>query len=664
MHLNHEKLKSLAWPLLILSAVLLVLVLIPGVGTKVKGARRWIRIAGFGFQPSELARLALVIFLAYSLTVKQDLIKTFKHGFLPYLIVTGIIAALILLEPDMGGAVTVGLLMLVMLFVAGARYRHLVPTVMVAAVVMFIFLISDGLRWKRVLATIDPWSCWKDAGWQLVNSFLAFGSGGIYGKGLGQGMQKLFYVRRRCGGGDHFCAGGVSGGHHRMAVIEPVRGIPRIWNHRHDRSACGYQHDGGAGSVAYQGPGAALHKLRRVGPGGLPSGRGHIIKRFDQDVQDQVMERRIIIAGGKTGGHLFPGIAVAEELLSRDPDHRVLFVGTQHGIEARLVPEAGYEFVAIRSRGLARMGVTGKIKGIGILPLSIMDAIRVIRKWKPQVALGVGGYVSGPVILAAWLTGVPCAVQEQNAAPGITNRILGLFVRKVFLSFAQAGGWFERAANKGRVTVSGNPIRKKIVDALVDRSGKPRREDTGANGKARILVLGGSQGAHGLNLLFVEAVSGLPNNERQRLLIRHQSGGADRDMVEVRYRELGIEARVEPFIDEMASAYLEADLVVSRAGAGAVAEIALAGLPSILVPYPYAVSDHQAMNAQALVQAGAAYMFREGETNGKTMAGAIAMMVKDKKRLWEMSEGARSIGKPDAAAVIVDQCIEMISGTA
>jgi len=194
MHLNHEKLKSLAWPLLILSVVLLALVLIPGVGTKVKGARRWIRISGFGLQPSELARLALVIFLAYSLTVKQDLIKTFKHGFLPYLIITGVIALLILLEPDMGGAVTVGLIMLVMLFVAGARYRHLVPTVLVAAVVMFIFLISDGLRWKRVLATINPWKYWKDAGWQLVNSFLAFGSGGIYGEGLGQGMQKLFYV--------------------------------------------------------------------------------------------------------------------------------------------------------------------------------------------------------------------------------------------------------------------------------------------------------------------------------------------------------------------------------------------------------------------------------------------------------------------------------------
>jgi UDP-N-acetylglucosamine--N-acetylmuramyl-(pentapeptide) pyrophosphoryl-undecaprenol N-acetylglucosamine transferase len=376
------------------------------------------------------------------------------------------------------------------------------------------------------------------------------------------------------------------------------------------------------------------------------------------------MERRIIIAGGKTGGHLFPGIAVAEEWLSRDPDHRVLFVGTRHGIEARMVPAAGYEFVAIRSRGLARMGVTGKIKGMGILPLSIIDAIRVIRKWKPQAALGVGGFVSGPVILAARLTGVPCAVQEQNAAPGITNRILGLFVRKVFLSFAQAGGWFGRAARKGRVTVSGNPIRRKIVDALVDRPGRSREQDTGPDEKIRILVLGGSQGAHGLNLLFAEALSILQSNERQRILIRHQSGEADREMVEVRYRELGIEARVEPFIDQMESAYLEADLVVSRAGAGAVAEIALAGLPSILVPYPYAVSDHQAMNALALVQAGAAYMFREGETDGRTMAGAIAMVVKDKKRLWEMSEGARSVGKPDAAAVIVDQCIEMIDGAA
>lgn len=367
----------------------------------------------------------------------------------------------------------------------------------------------------------------------------------------------------------------------------------------------------------------------------------------------------MLIAGGGTGGHLFPGMAVAEEFIGRGPAHEVLFVGTAKGIEAGILPGAGYEFTAIRSRGLAGMGVVSKLRGLCVLPLSIIDAAREIRRFKPRVALGVGGYVSGPAILAAWLMGVPCAIQEQNAVPGMTNRILGLIAGKVFISFEQARAWFGRADKNQRVVVSGNPIRKPIVEALLDKPNKAHAPAAAVE-SVKMLVVGGSQGAHGVNVLMMDAASVLARDYGERIVIRHQSGEKDRDAVEERYRELGFEARVEPFIHEMAAAYLEADLVVSRAGAGAVAEIALAGLPAILVPYPFAASDHQAKNAMTLVEAGAATMLLQDEAGARDMADAISEIIDDPIRMKKMAERARAAARPRAAAVVVDHCLELM----
>jgi len=194
MHLNYEKLRLFVGPLLLLSLLLLIAVLIPGIGVEIKGSRRWLRLAGFSFQPSELARLALVLYLAHSLTRKQDLIKSFTYGVLPYLLISGLMIGLIFVEPDMGGAVTLGLIVLVMLFAAGTRLSYLMGLVALSVPAVFYFMASAEYRWRRVKATINPWDYWHDAGWQLVQSLLAFGSGGIWGVGLGKGRQKLFYL--------------------------------------------------------------------------------------------------------------------------------------------------------------------------------------------------------------------------------------------------------------------------------------------------------------------------------------------------------------------------------------------------------------------------------------------------------------------------------------
>jgi len=367
--------------------------------------------------------------------------------------------------------------------------------------------------------------------------------------------------------------------------------------------------------------------------------------------------RTMLIAGGGTGGHLFPGMAVAEEFLSRDVEHKVAFIGTEHGVEARRVPEAGYDFYSIRSLGIAGKGLAGKLRGIVVLPLGVLDALQAVRKTRPAVALGVGGFVSGPAILAARIGRVPCAIQEQNAAPGFANRILSHIVGEVFISFEPARSGFASADKKGRVTLAGNPVRKKIVDAIAQKKDETKKP---APGKWRLLVVGGSQGAHFLNMLVPEAAAELSEEDREKLVVLHQSGKKDRESVASRYRELGVEAEVVDFIEDMAGAYGSADLVVSRAGAGAVSEIALAGLPAVLVPYPWAASDHQAINAAALVESGAAVMTRESETGAKAMAETIRSLFSDHPRLAEMAKSARLVAKPEAAKLIVDRCLRMI----
>ena len=364
----------------------------------------------------------------------------------------------------------------------------------------------------------------------------------------------------------------------------------------------------------------------------------------------------MLIAGGGTGGHLFPGMAVAEEFLGRSPDHRVAFIGTELGIEARKVPEAGYDFHAIRSRGIAGLGAFGKLRGLGLLPLSLFEAMAVVREIGPSMALGVGGFVSGPAVLAAWILRVPCAIQEQNAVPGWTNRILGRIVARVFISFEPARASFASADKKGKVVLAGNPARRSILQAI-EAAGQNGKD---GDGKADLLIVGGSQGAHALNVMVPAALALLPGEKRDGLRVLHQSGERDREEVEKAYIKTGVEARVLSFIDDMAGAYAKADLLISRAGAGAVAEIALAGKPSILVPFPHAASDHQAGNAATLVGQGAAVMLREEDADAEVMAKTIDSLVFDKQRLAEMSERTALAARPRAAAEIVDHCMALI----
>ena len=354
----------------------------------------------------------------------------------------------------------------------------------------------------------------------------------------------------------------------------------------------------------------------------------------------------VVIAGGGTGGHLYPGIAVARELLRRMPEAKVTFAGTARGIEARVVPREGFELDLLRSAALKGTSPAARLRGLGLLPLGGVDAWRILSRRRPDIVLGVGGYSSGPVVLAAAMRGIPTMLLEQNAAPGLTNRLLAHVVSAAAVNFASTVSFFGR-----RAFVAGNPIRQEFVAAATRET-----RDDGAGAAPRVLIFGGSQGAHAINMAMVEAAPRLADG---RLALTHQTGERDLESVRAAYRKAGLDARVEPFLYEMDREMTAADLVVCRAGATTLAELTAAGKPAVLIPLPTAADDHQRKNAEVMVAAGAAEMIEQKDLSGEAIAGRIAALVADADRRARMATAARALARPDAARVIVDRALEL-----
>jgi UDP-N-acetylglucosamine--N-acetylmuramyl-(pentapeptide) pyrophosphoryl-undecaprenol N-acetylglucosamine transferase len=355
---------------------------------------------------------------------------------------------------------------------------------------------------------------------------------------------------------------------------------------------------------------------------------------------------RVVIAGGGTGGHLFPGIAVARELLQRRPQARITFAGTARGIEARVIPREGFELDLLRSAGLKGTSIAARIRALLLLPLSALDAWSILSRRSPDLVIGVGGYSSGPVVLLAALRRIPTLLLEQNAVPGMTNRLLAHAVSAAAVTFDSTAAYFGR-----RAFVAGNPVRPEFLS----ESNRPAARTPGP---PRILIFGGSQGAHAINVAMVEAAPQLALHPGG-LAITHQTGERDLELVGDGYRRAGIEARVEPFLFAMDREISAADLVVCRAGATTIAELTAAGRPAVLVPLPTAADDHQRRNAAVLAAAGAAEIVDQRELSGAGLAARIVALVGAPQRLAAMSAAARRLARPDAARVIADKALEL-----
>jgi len=358
---------------------------------------------------------------------------------------------------------------------------------------------------------------------------------------------------------------------------------------------------------------------------------------------------RVVIAGGGTGGHLYPGIAVAREWLARFPDAVISFAGTARGIEARVIPREGFPLDVIRSSGLKGKSLADRARGAWLVPLGVADAWRLISSRQPDLVIGVGGYSSGPVVLAAALRRIPTMLLEQNAVPGLTNRLLARVVRAAAVTFASTARFFGPKA-----FVSGNPVRPEFL-----ASGRPRGDADDAATVTRVLVFGGSQGAHAINMAMVEAAPQLASSGT-RIRLVHQTGDRDAELVREGYTRSGLAADVEPFLYDMGRQLERADVVVCRAGATTLAEITAAGKASILIPLPTATDDHQRRNAEALAAAGGAEVLLQQEATGAALARRILALAADADGRRRMGAAARALARPDAAKVIVDRALALI----
>ena len=360
---------------------------------------------------------------------------------------------------------------------------------------------------------------------------------------------------------------------------------------------------------------------------------------------------RVVIAGGGTGGHLYPGIAVARELMARDSGAQVSFAGTASGIESRVLPREGLTLDVIRSGGLKGKSAAAMARGLWLLPQSFADAWRVVSTRRPQLVIGVGGYSSGPVVLVAALRGIATMVLEQNAVPGLTNRLLAPLVRAAAVTYESTRSFFGSKA-----VLSGNPVRPEFF-ALAGPS--VEADADGSHAVVRVLVFGGSQGAHAVNVAMVEAAAELAAG-RPHLRVTHQTGERDVEMVRAGYQKAGLQADVEPFFYDMGEQLGRADLIVCRAGATTLAEVAAAGRAAILIPLPTATDDHQRKNAEALAASGAAEVLLQTEAMGSALAKRILALAGDGAARTRMATAARALARPDAAKVIVDRALELI----
>lgn len=355
---------------------------------------------------------------------------------------------------------------------------------------------------------------------------------------------------------------------------------------------------------------------------------------------------RVLIAGGGTGGHVFPGLAVAEELKRRISTAEIMFAGTEYGIEARIVPREGFPIEFLRAEGFVGKSFLTKIRAAAKATLSVRDAYRILKTFQPDIVIGVGGYASGAMVLIAHMKSIPTIIHEQNSVPGITNRILGRFVDRICTTYQESLTFFP----KHKTFLTGNPVRSRILKGEKDSG---YRLFSLEKSLFTVFVFGGSSGARAINRVIVNALNYL-TDIREKIQFLHQTGNQDYESVRNAYRKAGFRGTVTPFIYQMAEAYAMADIVVSRAGATTLSEITALGKPAILIPYPFAAGRHQEFNAMKLREMGAAFMIPDKELDGKTVAQYIRKIYEDDSLSADMQRASRGLGRRDACTKIVD----------
>ncbi len=356
----------------------------------------------------------------------------------------------------------------------------------------------------------------------------------------------------------------------------------------------------------------------------------------------------VVIAAGGTGGHLYPAIAVAREFLRQDEETHIVFVGTSRGIESTVLAHEGFELDLISAKPLMGKHVLDRARAVAALPRSLWQSLRLLKRRQADLVIGVGGYTSPTVLLAAFLRRIPSVILEPNAYPGLANTVVAPLARRIFLAFESATQYFKQAT----VRVVGMPVRRAFLEEV------PAGRQPSMPGGRHLLVFGGSQGAKAINSAVIEALPALRGVRGLRLT--HQTGLQDHERVQAAYQQAGLPAEVVPFLYDMPAVLRSADLIVARAGGMTVAELTVCGKPAILIPLPTAIYNHQALNAAVMASAGAALVLPQSELTGSRLGDTIVAILNDPDRLRSMSEKSAGIGRSDAAEVIVRECYDVM----
>ena len=362
------------------------------------------------------------------------------------------------------------------------------------------------------------------------------------------------------------------------------------------------------------------------------------------------LKPKLLFAGGGTGGHLYSGIAVARAAERLCPGVEIVFVGTEKGIEARVLPREGFRLIPIKVTGIKGRGLVRSIAGIFKVPAALFSSMSLLKREKPGAVVGIGGYASGPTVMAAAMRGYPTAIVEQNVIPGFTNRMLARVVRRIYAPMQEAVSRFPAPK---KVVVTGNPIRRKVVDEALASKPAPQ-----AGRPLNLLVFGGSLGAKRINQAMVDALP-LLREIRGGVSVVHQTGEPEFEAVKAAYAKAGLDADVRPFLHDMGAEYAKADLLLCRAGASTISELLAIGKPALLVPFPHAIYDHQAENARALEKAGAVRWIPDAELTGERLAAAVSALANDPAARADLAAKARALGRPEAATVIAKEVLSM-----
>ncbi len=359
---------------------------------------------------------------------------------------------------------------------------------------------------------------------------------------------------------------------------------------------------------------------------------------------------KVILAGGKTGGHVFPAIAMAKEFKRRFPKGKVTFVGTKDGLESKIVPKYGFKLIFIQARGLKRKASPENLMLPYYVLKGLYQSFRILNEERPDLVVGTGGYVSFPVVFSASLKNIPTLIQEQNSYPGMSTRLLAFLADRVCLSYLSSVRYF---LTKTKLTVTGNPVREDVASGKRDEALRKFDLDPG---KKTIFIFGGSQGAGAINRAVMESLDSLSENWQ----LLWQTGENDFSSLSKKVEGKKTKCALFPFIEDMRSAYAVSDLVVSRAGALTLAEITACGKPSLLIPYPFATADHQRYNAEILRKEGAAQIIFQRDLTGEILAQKLSFVLSDEERSKRMAEQSRKMGRPDASSLLVNEMEKLL----